>query len=395
MVIGVVFLGALGGCVTPSWVGRQIVHPPQSDAFRVLARPFYARRITLAVPPPDGGTINAAVIDPAPYDPTISVGYRKNRPGGSFSIGFVHLLGQCKTRCSKHGRISWTKMAAMLRTRISRIAPTKPIGTIILLTGWGMGKATLLPWALYFASWGWRTVLVDLRGQGDARAPDLTWGLRDRHDLKRLIATLKHERLLASPWVYFGVSYGAGVALMASARKTEPDGVIAVSPWSSIAKVIVRFSHSSFVSDTVWNVFGLIPGPHSRVWPKALHHAGRLAGVNLAKARPAAWVGSIRAPVLYLGGAADRIAPPSSIQRLARNTPHAEVVIRPFLDHASLFADVPGFCRPIVRWLSRTVLKRPVHAVCRITTQVRKNRIHERWSRLAGKKKPDEQPVSQ
>ena len=390
--IGVILPITLGGCITPSWVGRQIVHPPQSDAVRVLARAFYDRRVTLIVPPPDGGTINAAIIDPAPYNPVISIDYHKNRPGGTFSISFANLVGKCQRRCSPEGRTSVSEIATRLRLAVSRFVHPKPIGTVILLTGWGMGKSTLLPWALFFANWGWRTVLVDLRGQGDARARYLTWGIRDRADLSRLIRRLKRERLLATPWIYFGVSYGAGVALMASARATDPDGVIALAPWANAAKAIVRFSHSSFISGTFWNIFGLVPGSHSRVWPKAMRRAGKLAGIDLADATPEAWVGDIEAPVLYLGGTSDRIAPPASIQRLARRTPQAKVVIRPYLDHAAIFADVPDFCRPIVRWLSKRILPRPSHGICRIKTQIRKNRIHESLSLIAHKQEALAQP---
>ena len=61
------------------------------------------------------------------------------------------------------------------------------------------------------------------------------------------------------------------------------------------------------------------------------------------------------------------------------------VVIRPDLDHAAIFADVPGFCRPIVRWLSKKILPRPSHGICRIKTQIRKNRIHESLPLIAHK----------
>ena len=324
----------LAGCIGASWVGRRIVHPPvnaKADALmHRFAKPFYTQRIVLRVAAPDPGTIVASVIEPARYDFKITVNYRAAKTRGAElewtlpRISFVPRDTATLKPVAKR-RILWKA----LRDWLATLKPEAPVGTILMLPPFGFNKNSLLPWALFFADRGWRVVVVDLRGQGASRSRYLTWGLRDRHDLHRLIRVLKHRRLLAPPWLYFGISYGAGVALMAAAGPPWPAGVIAVSPWASAREVIALGGHRWGNRWVGW----LAPGVHSPTWAKAEKIAGRLAGIDLARAMPIRSVPSIRAPVLYLGGLSDRVAPPAEMRALARNTPRATLVLLPGLTH--------------------------------------------------------------
>ena len=367
----------LTGCVSTSWLARQIVHPNRQstvDAFsRTLAAPFYSRNFSLSVPSPDAGTIDAAIIEPAHYDPEIRVSYKKIHSNVLFNINFPKLPVPPNTlgfkRMAKRHPVK--TYAWRLRKWLATMKPEKPVGTIVMLPPFGMGKASLLSWALLFADRGWRVVLVDLRGQGVSHSPYLTWGIRDREDLHRLAVLLKARHILIRPWIYFGVSYGAGVALMAAVRNPAPNGVIAVAPWATASKVIPRFAHSA----ASW----LAPRIASPKWQIAEKKAGHLAGINFQEARPKNAVTFIHVPVLYLGGGSDHVTPAKSIRAMARKTPEATVVIKPGLTHVVVVADVPGFCGSIFRWLNARIFERPLFRKCLVEQKDKNGRIEARY----------------
>lgn len=354
------------------------MRPPTNNLnhLRTYARVFYAQQVILKVPAPDAGTIVASVIQPAHYDPDIGIVYKTGGKAESIALNLPKSVPPPDTALSKRlaelaKKDSSKTVPEILRVWLSTLKIEKPVGTVIMLPGFGLGKDSLFPWALFFADRGWRAVLVDLRGQGRSQSPYLTWGIRDRNDLHRLVRVLERRRILVKPWLYFGVSYGAGVALMAAAATPEPDGVIAVAPWADADQAIARAGHR-------WGGW-IAPGVKSPEWAKAEKIAGRLAGINLADALPIRSVASIRAPVLYLGGQADHIAPPPELRDLARRTPHATLVLLPGLFHIVVSADVPAFCPAITGWLAQALHQ--IHQKpCIIHRRIGKNKdIHEAY----------------
>ncbi len=242
----------LTGCVSASWIAHRIVRPSTnsraSDSFRTFAHSFFSQRVILKVRPPDAGTIVASVMQPAPYDPDIGIVYKPGGKTESIELNFPRSVPPPRSALSRGlaelaKKDSFKAALESWRVWLSTLKAEKPVGTVIMLPGFGLDKDSLLPWALFFADRGWRVVLVDLRGQGRSQAPYLTWGIRDRNDLHRLVRALERRHILVKPWLYFGVSYGAGVALMAAAGAPGPDGVIAVAPWADADRVIARAGH--------------------------------------------------------------------------------------------------------------------------------------------------------
>ncbi len=387
----------LTGCVSTAWLAHQIVRPsPPSHSYKLFvqafAEPFYTHRLILAVPAPDAGTIVASVMRPADYDPEISVKYRANAGtarGDGMSLSFPHMppppgLPSFKRLYQRHRLAA---VGELFRRWIPTLKHRAPIGTILMMPGFGLDKNSLLPWGLFFADRGWRVVLVDLRGQGASQSPYLTWGLRDREDLHRLVALLQRRHLLVAPWLYFGVSYGAGVALMAAPGLPRPDGVIAVAPWADAQKVIARGGHRM----GGWVMGGwlswLVPSVKSPEWGRAERTAGHLAGIHLRDAMPIRSVASIRAPVLYLGSRADRIAPPSELRALAGKTPQATLVLLPGLPHTIAVTDVPGFCPAITHWLTQALHQTP-KKTCDVRRRVSRGKVVETYFGSAPKKRP-------
>ncbi len=368
---------SLAGCVNPSWLANKIVRPPrqaQSDRhFRTVANPLYSETIILPVPAPDAGTVIASVVEPADYAPEIGISYIKGQDHAGFSFDFPDLPPSSSSpelsRLEKEHPIdAW---AVRVKTWVQSLKRRKPVGTVILLTGYGMDKDSLVSWAVFFADRGWRAIVVDLRGQGVSESRYLTWGIRDRGDLHRLIDLLKSRHLLVKPWIYFGVSYGAGVALMAAAGPPLPDGVIAVAPWSSVNGVVPRFA----------KIVGgwLAPGTSSWKWQAAEKEAGRLAGIDWSTSDPEKSVSLIASPVLYIGGMQDPIATPEVVKKLAKHTPRSTLALLPGLSHVSVAVDIPGLCATIVPWLDSKVLHGVQSRPCHVTSSSKEGKIEMKY----------------
>ncbi len=368
---------SLTGCVSTSWLANKIVRPVHQvrvdGSFKTVASPLYSETIILPVPAPDAGTLVASVVEPADYAPEIGISYIKGQDHASFSFDFPNMPPSSTSpgfnRLEKeHPVEAW---AVRIGAWVQSLKKRKPVGTVILLTGYGMDKDSLVPWAVFFADRGWRAIVVDLRGQGVSKSRYLTWGIRDRGDLHRLIDLLKSRHLLANPWIYFGVSYGAGVALMAAAAPPVPNGVIAVAPWSSVNGVVPRFA----------KIVGgwLAPGPSSPKWKVAEKQAGRLAGIDLLAADPEKSVSHIASPVLYIGGMQDPIATPETIKKLAKHTPRAKLALLPGLSHVSVAVDIPGLCLTIVHWLDSQVLHGVQSAACHVTSTAKENKVEMKY----------------
>jgi len=345
----------LSGCVSTSWIAQKIVQPDSRSQASALwsqfAAPFYQRHITLPVASPDAGSVEAAVIDPAHYDPEIGVIYKIGKETVRATLNFPELPAPPDTVAFKQlaKRNPVNAYANRLRRWLPTVREEEPVGTILMLPGFGLDKNSLISWGLFFADRGWRVVLIDLRGQGESKSSYLTWGIRDKDDLHRLVELLRGEHILKDPWLYFGISYGAGVALMASSGTPKPDGVIALAPWANARKVIPRFGQLA----GGW----IAPGRNSPKWAKAEKRAGTLAGINFSDAVPIQSVPQIQAPVLYLGGTADKVATPTEIGSLSIATPDSEVKLLQGLPHMVVSVDVPGFCNTIMDWLAAKLHK--------------------------------------
>ncbi len=113
-----------------------------------------------------------------------------------------------------------------------------PRGTFLFLHGIRGQKAHLLELAERRSREGYRSVLVDLRGHGESSGTWLSYGVRESEDLVALIDALEARGSLARPLYVLGTSYGAGISLQYAARDSRVDGVIAISPFSSLEEVV-------------------------------------------------------------------------------------------------------------------------------------------------------------
>lgn len=321
---------ALGGCISAGMLSHLIADAPNGGHPRPfpgrigkIIRAFYSEQFKVTVGPPPA-TLSAAIIAPRNY--RFRMTDRPGRkPGTRITRWKVGTARSGKTLISKVSAGEMKRKLRHMRTALAHLPYCAPAGTVIILPGWGTPKALRLGSALDFANHGYRVVLVDLRGQGDSNGKYVTYGLVEHEDVTQLITALEARGLVSGKLALFGISEGAVTALDTAAEDPRVDGVIAVAPFTSFFTAM-RGIGNDFVpllSDIISN--------------HELHEALRLADKrtqqNLADSDPQPRVHEIRAPVLYIAGGDDDVAPGKGVASLAAATPHAQFLELPRYTH--------------------------------------------------------------
>lgn len=220
--------------------------------------------------------------------------------------------------------------------------PSRPVaGTLVLLHGYGLDERVMMPWALHFASLGWRCVLVDLRGHGRSGGRKVFFGPVEARDLTALLDALHATGRLTRPVLAAGESYGAAVSLRFASVEPRVDGVIAIAPYAALKPAIlaIRAEYAS------WAPEGWVAGAADRL--------PALTGAGPGGLDPEEWAPAVRQPTLLLGGGKDTVAPPEALRRLQeRAGGAADVVILPDAIHETLPLQLGELEPPADRWLA-------------------------------------------
>lgn len=169
-------------------------------------------------------------------------------------------------------------------------------GLIVYLHGSGDNRQGGVGLARRFGPLGHDVLAYDSRAHGASDGQHCTYGVREKHDLRRAL-----DAVGAGRTILFGCSLGAAVALQAAPLDGRIAGVIAQSPFSDLP-AIVRDRAPWFATRA--DVAA------------ALAEAGRRAGFSAAEASPQEAARSIRVPVLVIHGAEDRDTLPDHSRRV-------------------------------------------------------------------------------
>ncbi|EQD65139.1 hydrolase, alpha/beta fold family [mine drainage metagenome] len=211
----------------------------------------------------------------------------------------------------------------------------------LLLPGYGLGKATLLPYALLLAQKGFVSVLVDLPGQGDSGGRHIGYGFLEAGYMKALTRYLYRRDRVCGQLILIGLSYGAAVALDdAALHPRHLTEVVAIAPFARIVPTIARYAQR-YVDDAI---------PARRLLA-AIRLAEHTLGYRFSTHDPLRMVPKIRAKVIYVVGANDQLTPLSAVKRLVRQTPNARLVVEPALGHESLITDTELLCSVVASLL--------------------------------------------
>jgi uncharacterized protein len=203
-------------------------------------------------------------------------------------------------------------------------------GLLVYLHGICDNRAGGIGLAKRFGPKGWDVLAYDGRAHGMSGGDACTYGVLEKGDLSKALDVLKADRV-----VLFGSSLGAAVALQAAPLDPRIAGVIAESPFSSLAEV-ARDRAPWFATDAEV--------------ASALTIAGQKGGFAVDAASPVASAPGIRVPVLLVHGERDRDTRPEHSLRIeAALTGPKRLLIVPGAGHngtlqgAAVWAEIEGW----------------------------------------------------
>ena len=183
-------------------------------------------------------------------------------------------------------------------------AEPNPRKTLVLIHGIGENRVGTLPLLPVLEPLGMNLVLIDLRAHGESAGECLTYGIREREDLKAVVDWLMAADLARPGSVgLMGLSLGGAVALQAAAVDQRVGAVIADGAYARLRPLIYR---------EAWRVFPAAV----LVTPLGIKLAEWRGGFSVAEANPVDVARQIRCPVLLIHGEADDVVPPRHAREL-------------------------------------------------------------------------------
>ena len=198
-----------------------------------------------------------------------------------------------------------------------------PRGTVVLLHPLLTSKSWFLSLGENLAGHGWDVVLPDLRAHGRSGGKYITWGAKEKHDLKHVVAQLVREKIVSDRIYILGSSMGGAVALQYAAIEPRCKGVMAIAPPASFRKIARRI----LLLERPANV------------EEALVRAGQLGGFDPDEASAVAAAGKLSCPLVIVHGALDCVVPFQHSKEIFNAAPEPKRFIPLLIDgHASEIA---------------------------------------------------------
>jgi pimeloyl-ACP methyl ester carboxylesterase len=189
---------------------------------------------------------------------------------------------------------------------------SQPKGSVVLLHGLGESKAMYLAVANALAKRGYDTVLPDLRTHGGSGGRYVTYGVRERGDVKYVVDRLRGRGEIRGPLYAAGVDVGGLVALRYAAAEPDVRGVFVVDPLASL-------------ENRVNSQMPLVSPQRKR---QVLAEIGKQGRFDVSQASSLRAVEDISAPVLIAQGVFDLAVPASDVQAVFQAASEPKRLIR-------------------------------------------------------------------
>jgi len=172
-------------------------------------------------------------------------------------------------------------------------APRKPRGTVVLIHGLAIPKAYYLSLGHGFARAGFDVVMPDLRAHGHSGGDFMTYGVKEKHDIKSVVDDLTARGVVGEPIYAFGISMGAAVAVQYAAVDPRCKGVMAVAPYQDLRTIARRY--------------GWFLG--RKTFDAILARAGELGGFDPQRASTVQAAAKLTVPLIVAHGGIDLVIP--------------------------------------------------------------------------------------
>jgi len=177
-------------------------------------------------------------------------------------------------------------------------------GTVVMLHPLLVGKTWFLGLGEKLADRGWDVVLMDLRGHGHSGGQYVTWGAKEKRDVKAVVDELLETQPVSKKIYACGSSTGGSVAIQYAAIDPRCKGVIAMAPPAGAVDVFRRL---------------LCLLPEAR-FEAALKRAGEMADFDPAEASAVAAAGELSCPMILVHGSWDFLVPLRNSEQIANAT---------------------------------------------------------------------------
>ena len=175
----------------------------------------------------------------------------------------------------------------------------------ILVHGYGRDQRYTGDYAEVYLEHGYQVLTPDLCASGKSEGQYITMGVKEGEEIA-VWANMIKAQYPDAQIVLHGVSMGAATVLMAAARD-DITGIAAVIEDCGYTSAYEMFSNQLGV------IFDL---PEYPIMPCVDVVSGLKTGVKVSDAAPIHVIDRIKAPVLFIHGADDKLIPPSMMDRL-------------------------------------------------------------------------------
>jgi len=220
--------------------------------------------------------------------------------------------------------------------------PRAPVGkAVLVLHGLGDTRRGAAAFAPMLTERGFTVLVPDSRGHGASGGDLVTYGIREKDDVRAWVSTLPEGRV-------YGLGESMGAAILIQALEAEP----------RLRSVVAECSYATFRDAALdriprlapWAAFARVPILEAAFWYIFWRY-----GLDLDMASPAAALARSRTPVLLIHGLADDRTAPEQSRRLHAAAPHTtELWEVPGAGHTRAFAAAGDeFQRRVLEWFEK------------------------------------------
>ncbi len=217
---------------------------------------------------------------------------------------------------------------------------------------------------------GWSSLRMDKRGHGLSETAPQGYGIPDLAE--DVIAAMDHEGIERA--VFVGCSVGGLIALHIALLVPERVIGLALSNTASMLGASegwhtriegVHTTGMGAMAETIlprWFGPAMLERPEAVLWRTMLARTDRagyiatcaaIAGTDITD-----HLGEVEQPTLVFGGRHDLATPPEVVERLARNLPHADLVMFETTGHLPAIEAPEAFTKALVRFVDNITDKR-------------------------------------
>ncbi|MBT3200767.1 MAG: alpha/beta fold hydrolase [Phycisphaerales bacterium] len=206
--------------------------------------------------------------------------------------------------------------------------------TVVVIHPLMMSKGWFFSLGEQLAANGWDVVLPDLRAHGASGGKYVTWGAKDKRDIKTVVDKLLAEEIIEPKLYAMGASLGGCVAIQYAAFDTRCQGVLALAPPTGVNGVARR----------------MYPLATQDWLDRTVVCAGELAGFDATDASAIDAAGKLKCPLILAHGRLDIIVPHNHSEQIYQAASGPKKLISlPLTNHVTVQVGQSGW---IVRQMS-------------------------------------------